>query len=591
MKIKYLFTGIIVILLAVITSCSEDLLDIPRKGVIPTEEFYKTDNDATDALAATYRYLWQVMYQNDHGAYPLLKNCLSDDVYTGGLSRNDQPLWEAVNEFTFGSENTYLLGYFRRAYNLIYRCNLIIDNFKGDNLDTPVKKSAVAQAKVWRAWMYTELITLWGTPPLVDHCLTPSEYQQPNGDPQALWNLVTTDLTDAINSGALEQKTSVNDKIATATVGYAQALLGKAYVFMTYSLNGGALGGTQAAAAVGKAASSEYWAKAVEVLDKVISSNMYELYDGPFVDILKITTKWHPENMFEINRIFNASQTDMNLTGGWESYLVGWSNAEIAAFGSIVPCNRASNFLQPRKAAYDAMLAWQGANNDRMYGSIRTYDQLVKDMGVGVKVGVYTIYANEGVFDMKWFRDEDEDCITNHATEKGYPFMRYAEVLLLAAEANLMAGNQTKADEYMNQVRRRAGLADMSNIKLSDLQQEKRCELYMEGTRAYDLIRWGLAAEVLKDQGAYVPYLTAYTGGATYGDANDKGTLISLDSKCEGTVTVGGETYTLGVNKDMINAGGYGFKVGKHELLPFPNQEMMLSGEVVGGPLRQNPGW
>jgi hypothetical protein len=63
---------------------------------------------------------------------------------------------------------------------------------------------------------------------------------------------------------------------------------------------------------------------------------------------------------------------------------------------------------------------------------------------VGVKDGVYTIY---GLFDMKYFRDENLDCLTNHATEKTYPLMRYAEVLLLASEANLMTGNQAKADE------------------------------------------------------------------------------------------------------------------------------------------------
>ena len=597
MKIKYLIIVIIALHLAAITSCSESLLDIPRRGVMPQDEFYKTDNDATEALVVIYRELWTLMYSNNHGAYPLLKNVLSDDVYTGGLMRNDQPLWEAVNEFTFGADNTYLMNYFRFAYNVIFRCNLIITNFTGDNLDTQVKRNAVAQAKVWRAWAYMELITLWGTPPLVDHGLTPDEYQQPNGDPQELWNLVVTDLTDAINSGTLDQKTSVSDKYASVTVGFAQALLGKAYVYMTYSLSGGALGGNEAVSAVAKAPTSQYWSLAVEALDKVINSNMYRLYQGPFVDILKKNLNFDAENMWEFNRRYNST-TSFNLQAGFENYLVGWANNAIKGYGVIVPCNAASNFLTPRKEAYDAMVAWQGADNHRTYGSIRTYDQLVNNMGVGVIEGVYSIYANDGLFDMKLYRNENtpynlergiNDCITNHYTEKGYPIMRYAEVLLLAAEANLMTGNQAKADEYMNQVRRRAELPDMSNITLSDLQQEKRCELYMEGVRAYDLIRWGLAAENLKNQGANVGYFTAYTRGATY-DAN--GSLVNLDSTCEGTVTVESTTYTLGVEKRTINeSGGFGFKVGKHELLPFPQQEMLLSGTLVGGQLVQNPGW
>ena len=586
MKIKHLFTGIIAIIFA-FTSCSDSLLDIPRKGVIPKDEFYKTDDDASAAIAIVYRYLWTMTYNTSLGAYPMLKNCLSDDVYTGALQRNGQPLWEAINEFTYGSENTYLLAYFQNLYNLIYRCNLIIDNFAGDNLDTPVKRGAVAQAKVWRAWSYMELITLWGTPPLVDHCLTPDEYWQPNGDPQELWDFVTTNLTEAINSGALARKTSMNDMIATVSVGYAQALLGKAYVYMTYSLSGGALGGSEAIAAPGRASSSQYWSKAVEALDQVINSNMYQLYDGPFVDIYKVATNWSPENMWEFNRMFNTT-TALNLTTGFESTMAGLSNADYTAYGTIVPCNRACNFLPPRIQAYEAMVAWQGADNDRTYGSIRTYEQLV-EMGVGVKEGVRTTQACDGVFDMKWFRDENLDCRTGHYTDKSYPMMRYAEVLLLASEANLMAGNQGKADEYMNQVRRRVNLPDMSNITLYDLQQEKRCELYQEGVRAYDLVRWGLAAEKMGNQGGDLGHWTAYTAGATY---DDNGNLIQLNSFWEGTATVEGTTYTLGVSRRTINeTGGYGFKAGKHELLPFPNQEMLLSGDIIGGPLKQNPGW
>ena len=588
MKIKYLLTIVIAILLATFTSCDDSLLDIPRKGVVPKDDFYKTDNDAQDALAIIYRTAWTWMYDSDHGSYPLLKNLLSDELYTGGLVRNDQTLWEAVNEFAFATENTYILGFFQRAYNVIYRCNLIIDNFSGDNLNTPIKRRALAEAKVWRAFVYMELITLWGTPPLVDHCLAPDEYSQPNGDPQELWNLVTTDLTDAINSGALYQKTTMNDKFANVTLGYAQALLGKAYVFMTYSLNGGAKGGSDAIAAPAKALSAtEYWSKAAEVLDRVINSNMYRLYQGDFTNIYKTSLNFDPENMFEFNRSpYNNSTASLNLRPGWESYLHGWATGQIFAYGEIVPCVRSSNFMQPRKAAYDKMVAWSGGeDNNRMYGSIRTYNQIVNNMQVATIPGVVTIYASEGLFDMKWFRDENDDCKGgNHYTEKGYPTMRYAEVLLLAAEAHLMNGNQVKADEYMNQVRNRAGLSNMTGITLHDLQQEKQCELYFEGTRAYDLVRWGLAAEVLKDQGRDFPYFTVWTDGTT-------NPVSFVATRWEGIVTAGSETYTLGVSRINVNESGYGFKSGKHELLPFPNREMLLSGEVVGGPLKQNPGW
>jgi starch-binding outer membrane protein, SusD/RagB family len=583
MKTKYLFFGLVACLLISLSSCEEELLDIPRKGALPVNEFYKSDADAEAALATVYRYVWTTTYQNSNGIYPFIKNIMSDDHYSGGQKRNDQPLYEAINEFNYASDNNYVLSYFQGLYNLIYRCNLIIDNFKEDNYDTNIKKAAVAQSKVWRAWAYTELITLWGTPPLVDHILKPSEYQQGNGDPVALWNLVETDLKDAISSGHLPEKTTVNDKIAKVTKGYAQALLGKAYVFMTYSLTGGAYGGSQAEAANTASKTSPYWAKAAATFEELINSGKYALYTGNYFNIMKMAADWSSENMFEFNRIFNSASTGNNLPGGWESYMIGWDGPRMTGYGSYQNCTRASNFMTPRREVYDAMVEWEGINGVRVKGSIMTYDQIVAEMNIAMTSGtINTVYANDGVFDLKQYRDEKEEK-TGHATEKNYPLMRYSEVLLLAAEANLMAGNQSKADTYMNQVRNRALLDPITDVTLSDIQKEKRCELYFEGARQYDIIRWGLAYDLLKDQGKTVPYFTAYTASAT------KDPLF-IDSKWTGTATVGEITYELGVKDETINTV-YGFKKGKHELLPFPQGEMLLSGPTSGGNLVQNPGW
>lgn len=587
MKTKYFLFSLVVCLLLPLYSCDEDLLNIPRKGALPITDFYKTDADAQAAIATVYNYLWTTTYSNALGIYPFIKNILSDDHYSGGQKRNDQPLFENLNEYNFSSDNDRILVYFQGLYNLVYRCNLILDNFAGDNLDTDIKKAAVAQARVWRAWAYTELITLWGTPPLVDHCLTPSEYQQGNGDPVALWNLVETDLKTAISSGYLKEKTNKTERIATATKGFAQALLGKAYVFMTYSLSGGALGGTNAESAVTAAASSQYWDAAVDVFEDLIQSQKYELYNGNFFNILKTATNWSSENMFEFNRPYNAANTSNNLSASFESFMIGWDGPRMTGYGPNQSCIRASNFITPRREAYDAMVAWEGdSSGHRIKGSIMTYEQVVKDLGIAMTKGtVNTIYACDGLFDLKYFRDEKKDCKTGHATEKNYPLMRYAEVLLLASEANLMAGNQDKADAYMNEVRARAGLDPLTGVTLSDIQQEKRCELFGEGARYYDLIRWGLAYDMLKDQGQSVPYFTAYTANVTYDDGKP-----IIDTKWTGTVTVGDTEYTLGVRDQIVNTV-YGFKKGKHELLPFPQKEMLLSGEIVGGPLRQNPGW
>jgi hypothetical protein len=87
--------------------------------------------------------------------------------------------------------------------------------------------------------------------------------------------------------------------------------------------------------------------------------------------------------------------------------------------------------------------------------------------------------------------------------------MRYAEVLLLAAEAHLQAGNAPKATEYINMVRTRAKETPLTTVTLDDIKMEKRLELCNEGVRYQDLVRWGDAKAAMGEQGKDVP---AYTG-------------------------------------------------------------------------------
>src|SRR3712207_9570247 len=83
--------------------------------------------------------------------------------------------------------------------------------------------------------------------------------------------------------------------------------------------------------------------------------------------------------------------------------------------------------------------------------------------------------------------------------------MRYAEALLLAAEANLQAGNKAKALEYVNQIRKRATLNPLTDVTMETIKTEKRLELCLEGVRYQDLIRWGDGEKMLGQQGKEIP--------------------------------------------------------------------------------------
>ena len=133
-------------------------------------------------------------------------------------------------------------------------------------------------------------------------------------------------------------------------------------------------------------------------------------------------------------------------------------------------------------------------------------------------------------------------------------WMRYAEVILCAAEAYFEAGNNSKADEMMNLIRTRAKAPTKSGYTRDEIRREKRIELCGEYTRWMDITRWGIAYDLLKNQGEKLPMLGP-NGQVTYSVYN-------------------------------TNANLYGFKQGKHELLPFPGTEVRLNSNII-----QNPGW
>ena len=221
MKAKYILSSLLLASCTFFSSCVDNL-DISQHGVSTFESFYKTDADAEEAIIACYSN-WKDTYAPAFW----LKNLLSDDCYSAGES------WTAasaqlLSTYTFDSDFSHIKTLYTNLYKVIYAANIVLQ-YVGD--DSVIKLRARAEAKVFRAMSYIELISLWGTPPLVDHPLTPNEYSQANGDTEALWALVNQDLTEAVNSGDLEEKTSLDDFTYRITKQFAQALLGKAYVF------------------------------------------------------------------------------------------------------------------------------------------------------------------------------------------------------------------------------------------------------------------------------------------------------------------------------------------------------------------------
>ncbi len=520
---KYIFiiAGLMATLIA-FNAC-EDNLDIEQQGVISTDTFYETDEDALEAISTVY-YQWRGMYFDSF----FLKNLLSDDIYCGGGSRGDNSDYEDVNEYQFTYSSSLVKSYYADLYTLIYDCNLILDNFEGTESDTIA--TVVAEAKVVRAWSNFELVTLWGTAPLVTHVLSSSEYQQPNSTAEELWAQIETDLTEAIESEALPSKTGASDQETGIRLTNEAALsfLGKAYVF------------------------EEKYDEAAEVLKEVINSGLYELYSGDYGDVLRETADLCSESIFESNSIDDPDNvwyqgtTMFAIMIGWRAdalHLTGYYSGDHDIYPS------GWGFANPRSGLYDAFVEMEGEDGYRLNQTLKTYSYLKDSMGIYVTSNY--VYGNAGYFMWK-HRFAGSEVVSGgygYVTSANSRWMRYAEVLLLATESCLESGDNGSALTYLNLIRTRAREASLSSITLDDIKKEKRLELCGEGVRYQDLVRWGDASSFLADQGKNIPVLNS-----------------------DGTVTESQWTNT-----------SYGFK---NDLLPFPEEELSINSNLV-----QNSGW
>ena len=502
-------------------SCSSEL-DIEKHGNMGSmDTFYTTDENVNSASAALY-----LSVRSNYFTWYFLKNLLSDDVWCGGGQRGDNGEMEKLNEYTYDTNHGSIEGVYSGLYSVIYNANLIIDMTQGE---TAVMKRAINEAKVFRAWAHFELVSLWGTAPKVDHLLTTDEYRQPNGTAADTWAFVEKDLTEAINSGSLPSKSSANDQETgiRVTKEFAQALLGKTYLFQGKN------------------------SEAASMLDNVINSNKYALFDGEYDMQFHAANNNNCESIFELQKRYDTeqmwNQMDMTfLMQGWRSDKLKYKGtaASMIATGTY-------GFLNPRKSLYDAFVAWEGADGYRLNKSIWNYEQL-NDFGVSIS-GSNAVYGNEGYFYWKG-QTLKEDVITDMSFFQGGQYidlkiMRYAEVLLLAAEAQLQAGNSSKALEYINQIRTRAKEQPLTAVTLDDIKMEKRLELCLECVRYQDLVRWGDAKSAMGNQGKEVPAFT-----------------------------------TDGIQWNWQNSV-YGFQ-DKHMLLPIPLKELELNPNM-----QQNPGW
>ena len=596
---KTLYSILAVAMGAMSLSSCEDELDIEQKGVTSIENFYKTDADAEAALAAAYEgFMCNVCGRQPdmpgapgiYTPFKIIMNMCGDDVLYASGNYGDHEFSGMLNEFRYDTEAEVPRFFYSGLYLSVYTCNLVTDYFK--NADTPVKKRCVAEARVLRAYDYFLLANLWGTPPFVDHVLPgdalPYNCDKDPDNPMTHEDLILWVAKECEEAAAdLVERSSKSDVdgAVRVTKGFAWALAGKAYLF------------------AGK------YDQAKTALKKVIDSGKYALVPGDrYMDNFHIEGDGNEEKVFEINFEYNAGKS------GWGGMIQRSSWMEANAWNW-----RAGNFVKNPANVYcggvdgwgglgvpqwfgDEFLANDGHSyrfdatlkhiDDAVYGmeyqdstlnAMTREEKMVSDK-VGINDPTQGLYGNSFWLAFKQIMrgpDTGGKAYGDNIRLNNYIIMRYAEVLLNYAEACIQTGDAASAKTYINMIQERAGSKTISaSVDMNVLKKEKSYELWLEGCRWFDILRWNdtEGIERLKLVGTDVPHL--FDKMFRQPKADDR--KVTWENGTEAN----SRFYTVSSSEAKDKGFTVGFQPGKHELFPFPQTVMDKNPNLV-----QNPGW
>ena len=527
-----------------LSSCN-DWLTEETPGTTKVSEFFTSLSTAEAVVNAAYV---PMTWEFGTTYYPewYFGDIVSDDALKGGQDINDGADLRELENFKANSDNEILLGYYRAQWQGIQRANLAIDEIPTTRIETEgdeAEKQAkyrdryLGEAYFLRGFYYFRLARMFGGMPLIDYVIKSSnQWAQTRSTMDETLNFAIEDFKRAENLLWEKDKYS-NEELGRATKGAAQAMLLKANLYRAdYLRNAG-----------NETEAQKYFAEAAKWGKEVIKSRQYSLWPN-YLDNFRLANENGRESVFEIQYTEEATSDY-----GGEGYTRG-------TMTTILQRSRSSAFGE---AGWGYDRPTQNLYNEYEAGDARRDETILVPTDVQIETPAQEIYCGDRMLNRKYamYNDGANGGIYKlaHATRspKNNIQIRYADVLLMYAEACCESGDLPSAKSALQEVRDRAGLSQFpytaviqgQTVTFNDNQEdlrkairhERRVELAMEGHRWFDLTRWGIAKETM-------------------------------------------DTYMAGETEEAKELYGT-FQKGKHELFPIPSKEIDLSG------IEQNPNW
>lgn len=499
----------------IFADCDNGYIEIPADGQIDITTAFNNENDAIYLVNGCYDVLqfnWGVEVPR------MLGDLCSDNAWKGGDSPSDQGEFLELMYFTAGTNNKFIQYYWKSYWMGIYRCNLSLQEIpKIEEINNTLRNRLLAEAKFLRAYYYFELVRNFGDLPILTSPISSDEIKMPRQPKKDVYEqLIEKDLIEVAT--VLPQKSEYSSvDMGRATRGAALSLLTKVYLY------------------------EKKWDDAYSTSKTVIEEGEYSLQPN-FRNIFDIDYPNSVESIFEVQN--SGNQTYIEGAG----LPVGTRSRADGGWGWFIP---STNLL----------LAFEKGDPRKNLTIVSNGDTHVEDhLGEPYKVTPLPPYRMDyKLYIPKAKRVANEWQHTNY----DYKLIRYADLLLMYAESANESSKVTDALWALEQVRARARnmqanpsvLPEVTVTNQSDVREairhERRVELAMEFERFYDLVRWGIAKEVLNK----------------FADFNVNSGL------------------TISEHPEQGDEKGRLFQTGKHELFAIPVRDVELAGWT------NNPGY
>ncbi|WP_018675285.1 RagB/SusD family nutrient uptake outer membrane protein [Riemerella columbina] len=457
---KILVSGVITLSIASIYSCSEEWLDLKPQGRPVGDEVKVGGYEAsvfglysslrTQAGASGFTYVWT--------------HCIrADDNEKGSTAADAATTASVFDRFGYVATNNHIESDWNDHYKIIYDCNELINDAQAEKDINEGTKINIAEAKAIRAFCYFELRRDFGEVPINLKTIDiPQDEVAPKNTIAEVDAQIEKDLLEALP--ILPKKWAL-DYTGRATKGFVNTLLAKLYLYQ------------------------KKWDKALKHSEDVINSGIYQLNPSYDLEFTKAGNN-SVESIFEIQKTYDYPTKYTNNfyesqgvrgTGSWD---LGW--------GFNVPSQELVDAYEAGDLRKKTTILVSGGPD--IYNTPGL--ELPKSPPLAQK------YWNGKAYTLP---EERKQYAQNKNHWENIKILRYADVILMVAEAANELGQTAKAAMYVNKIRNRAGLANTTASNQASMRtaikHERRIEFAMEFERFYDLVRWGDATTVLASKG------------------------------------------------------------------------------------------